>query len=213
MEERITFTIRAPAPSAANKDVVRRQRKAVEEAVETWQDVLGYLAPDDLEALTAHMQRWLRETDPMPPGPLRAAGEGWSTRTAREQAAHKYTVLLRSFLRRRGLLADSLSSTQVAALLGTSRQTPHDRVHTNTLLAVHDGGALRFPIWQFDPDGPNGVVDGLPEVLQALKVSPLAKVSWLMRPNPALEGRTPLDGVKSGEVKRIVQLARAVGVV
>ncbi len=213
MEERLTFTIHAPVPSAANRDVARHRRKAVEEAVETWQDVLQYLPPDDLEALTAHMQRWLHEAAPVTPDSLQPSGEGWSKRTAPEQAAHKYAVLLRSFLRRRELLADSLSSTQVAALLGTSRQTPHDRARNNTLLAVHDGGVLRFPVWQFDPNGPNGVVHGLPEVLQALNVSPLAKVSWLTRPNSALGNRTPLDSLKSGEVKRVVQLARAVGTV
>src|SRR5579885_3074991 len=106
MEERLTFTIYARAPSAANRDVARHRRKAVEEAVETWQDVLQYLPPDDLEALTAHMQRWLHEAAPASPDSLQPSDEGRSKRTAPEQAAHKYAVLLRSFLRRRELLAD-----------------------------------------------------------------------------------------------------------
>ena len=36
-----------------------------------------------------------------------------------------------------------------------------------------------LPLWQFDADAPNGVIDGLAHVLQALKVSNLAKARWL----------------------------------
>lgn len=143
---------------------------------------------------------------------LPVTGKGRRKRSTEEQVAHKYGVLLRSFLRRRELLADSLTSSQVAALLGTSRQTPHDRARNNTLLGVHDRGGLLFPAWQFDPQGPNGVVPGLPEVLQALHVSPLAKVSWLTRPNAYLDQRTPLETLQRGEIEPVVRIARAVGV-
>ena len=121
-------------------------------------------------------------------------------------------MLRRSFARRRELLAGALSTAQVAELLGTSRQTPHDRVASGSLLAVRERGALRFPPWQFDASGEDGVITGLPEVIRALDVSPMAKVSWLTRPNPMLDGATPLTCLKAGHVARIVALARAVGI-
>ncbi len=118
----------------------------------------------------------------------------------------------RAFACRETLLRGSLTAPQVARLLGTTRQTPHDRAKSLTLLAVEDRGSLRFPYWQFDANGPNGTVAGLPAVLKALDISPLGKVSWLTRPNPSLEGRTPLEALKAGEAERVVDQARAVGV-
>ena len=127
-----------------------------------------------------------------------------------ERVAGELALLRRSFARRQELLADALSAAQVAALLNTSRQTPHDRVAGRTLLAVMDRGAWRFPRWQFDPEGENGVVTGLPRVIRALDASPLAKVSWLTRANPSLDGATPLACLKGGQVERVVAAARAV---
>jgi hypothetical protein len=60
-------------------------------------------------------------------------------------------------------------------LAAGSRQTVHDRLKVGTLLGVLDQGKWRFPLWQFDVDGPNGVIDGLAQVLQALQVTNLAK--------------------------------------
>lgn len=129
-----------------------------------------------------------------------------------EQQELELVTLLRHFEWRRKLLANALSASQVAQLLGTSRQTPHDRVKSGTLLAVLDRGVWRFPSWQFDPEGPDGTVAGLPEVLQALQVSPLAKLSWLVRPNSFLDRLTPLEALKRGEKERVLTEAASVGV-
>ena len=98
-----------------------------------------------------------------------------------------------------------------ADLLGTTRQTPHDRVKGGTLLAVSDRGAWRFPPWQFDPEGPDGVIEGLGEVLRSLNASPLARASWFVRPNPYLEGRTPLEVLREGQIEAVRSAAEAVG--
>jgi CheY-like chemotaxis protein len=129
----------------------------------------------------------------------------------RERARLEFEALERYFEERRHLLEDSLSTNQVAKLLGTSRQTPHDRVRGGMLLAVHDGGKLRFPPWQFDPEGEEGVIAGLPQTLRALRVSPLAAARWLTRPNQVLEGRTPLDSLRGGDIQRVVAEASGVG--
>ncbi|MGH3147230.1 MAG: hypothetical protein ACRDTR_15645, partial [Rubrobacter sp.] len=104
------------------------------------------------------------------------------------------------------------TAPQVANLLDTTRQTPHDRVRSGTLLAVFDRGVWRFPAWQFDPEGPDGVIEGLPDVLQALHASPLAKASWLVRPNQYLEGRTPLETLKEGLKEPVKNAAETVGI-
>jgi hypothetical protein len=62
-----------------------------------------------------------------------------------ERSALQMAALARSFKRRRELLEGSLTASQVAELLGISRQRPHDRVKGATLLAVLDRGAWRFP--------------------------------------------------------------------
>ncbi len=120
--------------------------------------------------------------------------------------------LLRYFQWRRQLLEGALTSPQVAKILGTSRQTPHDRVKARTLLGILDNGTFRFPAWQFDPEGPDRVIDGLADVLKALQVSDLAKLSWLMHPNPLLDGLTPLQMLKQGQKGRVVQEAMGVRV-
>lgn len=80
-------------------------------------------------------------------------------------------------------------------------------------MAVLDHGTLRFPFWQFDSEGPDGVIEGLPQVLRALQGSPLAQISWLTTPNSVLHrgpedsGITPLEALKSGQIQRVVELA------
>jgi len=120
--------------------------------------------------------------------------------------------LLTYFNHRRALLEDSLTASQVAELLGTSRQTPHDRLRGKTLLGVLERGAYRFPIWQFDPEGPDGVIDGFVEVLQALKVSDFAKLNWFVYPNLALDGMTPIAALKAGLKARVLEEAGGVGI-
>jgi hypothetical protein len=119
--------------------------------------------------------------------------------------------LFQYFQKRKQLLAGSLTAPQVAELLGTSRQTPHDRLKKRSLLAVLDNGALRFPLWQFDPEGPDGAIAGLPEVLKTLEASDFAKLNWLVRPNPLLDGLTPVQALKQGDRERVIQEAASVG--
>lgn len=134
------------------------------------------------------------------------------TLSAQERLELETVSTARYFRRRQELLEDSLSAPQVAKLLGTTRQTPHDRAKAGSLLAVRERGGLRFPRWQFDPDGPDGVLAGLPDVVRALDVSALEKISWFVRPNPYLEERTPLEALKAAEKELLVSIARGVGV-
>lgn len=129
-----------------------------------------------------------------------------------ERVALEVSSLHRSFELRRRLLEGALSAPEAARLLGTTRRSVRERAGKGTLLGVPDRGSLRFPHWQFDPEGASGVVEGLPAALQALNTSPLGKASWLTRPSPYFEGQTPLEALRQGEKARVLEAARAVGV-
>lgn len=136
------------------------------------------------------------------------AGRSFSKK---ERIELEMATLSRHFEHRRKLLENAFTTTQTAKILGTSRQTPHDRVGSQTLLAIRDNGKLLFPAWQFDPTGPDGVLEGLPQVLKALAMSDYAKLNWLTRPNPYLEGITPVQALQKGQSDRVIEQAQAAG--
>jgi hypothetical protein len=219
--EVLTFHVRTPASTAPDRAVREHQQRVLTETVATFQQFLEDTPVEQLEGEMETISSAL------------AADHRGATALTEEERAKAALVdeitrgrtysswerrqlgmfsLLRSFALRRELLADSLTAPQVANILGVSRQTPHDRRKSDTLLAVFDRGAWQFPAWQFDPEGPDGVVAGLPRVLKALHLSPLAKANWLMRPNRYLQERSPLEALKAGEVESVARIAEAVGV-
>lgn len=133
--------------------------------------------------------------------------------TPAEQLRLELKILEKSYEYRQELLADAVSSQDLARAIGTTRQTVHNRMKQGKLLAVLDGGQYRFPIWQLDPKGPDGVLAGLPEVLKALQVSEFAKLSWLRNSNLVFDGSTPVEMLKRGEWERVLLEAPAVGLV
>jgi excisionase family DNA binding protein len=141
----------------------------------------------------------------------RALTDGASFGPARRRAVHIAT-LLHGFLRRRALLEGALTTRQVAELFGASRQTPLDRIKAGTLLGVRDRGDWRFPAWQFDPEGPDGIVTGLADVFASLPASPFRRAAWLSTPHPAL-GARPIDALRAGKLSRVLDEARSVDAV
>ena len=107
------------------------------------------------------------------------------TYSAEEKRELELVNLMNSFALRAKLLEDTITSPEVTKLLGCrSRQTPLDRVKNQTLIAVKDNGKWKYPLWQFDPEGADGVIEGLPKLIKSLEVSNLAKISWLTCPHP-----------------------------
>lgn len=130
-----------------------------------------------------------------------------------EQRELENSALKNFFEWRQELLANSYTASEVAKLLGTkSRQTPHDRRKNNSLIAIQDNGVWKFPKWQFDPTGPDGVIPGLPEVLKALDIPDFSKIDWLTRPNPEFNGCTPIQVLKKGQKDRVISEAQTVGI-
>jgi hypothetical protein len=136
----------------------------------------------------------------------------WLGEPPANAAQLEFEALRRSFALRRQLLASTIGSAEVNELLATgSRQTVHDRLKASTLLGILDQGKWRFPLWQFDAEGPNGVINGLAQVLQALQVSNLAKARWLQKPHPVFGGSTPVDLLRQGRLEEVLAEAGQVG--
>jgi hypothetical protein len=184
------------------------------QAAEHIAELLNALTPEQLALLDRRLQSAKIQTPTATHAEaalIRELTNGFQPNELERQEL-ELTSLLRNFEWRRQLLADALSASEVAKALGTSRQTPHDRVKSGSLLAVLDRGIWRFPHWQFDPAGPDGVVNGFPKVLRALQVSPIAKASWFVRPNPYLDRITPIAALKRGDKERVIEQAQSVGV-
>jgi hypothetical protein len=131
-----------------------------------------------------------------------------------EIAALEVANLEQAFQLRKTLFENALTVNEVAKLLNVTRQTPHDRLKAGTLLAELDKGELRFPPWQFDSSGPNGVVKGLPELIKALNIPPLGKIAWFVKPHYYLENKTPISVLKHDQnaLEALLKLARSVGI-
>ena len=96
-------------------------------------------------------------------------------------------------------------------LHGVSRQAVEKRVKDGSLLAVPGpSNRRRYPTMQFARDG---LVSGLKEVQEALPTrNPWAVLNFFIRPDDRLDGRTPIDVLRQGDVDLVVAAARGVGV-
>jgi hypothetical protein len=195
-------------------ELPRREREELVETITAMANMLSRLASSELRVIHADLVRsnifLAEESKEQQVEPHPVLGRPPTSR--HEQAVVTFRSLLYFFEARRQLLDDgqTLTAPQVAEILGVSRQTPLNRARENTLLGVLDRGAWRFPTWQFDPDGPDGVVEGLPDVLEALEPQPaFSKLIWLQRPNPTLSGKPPAEALREGDERPVIDAARA----
>lgn len=181
--------------------------------------LLHHVAASLTEASTEHLQQIAKSLKPKVIDPekkalaKKIAGDDYSEGNL---AVLELANLERYYQRRRELLARSITTPEVAKLIGCQAiTTVHDRRKAGTLLGLKDNGVYKFPLWQFDPEGDDGVIDRLPELLKSLQISNFAKLNWLSKPLRAFEGRTPVEILKSGNEEDIEDLlveARGVGV-
>ncbi len=201
-QEGICITIEAPEYKVSEQSALDRIASALEVCLET-------LPPQGLEQFADHLETTVHKSKHSQPETL--IGSLLNDINEDEEKRLEFLALHNYFECRQDLLKDVLTAPQVAKLLNTSRQTPHDRLKKNTLIAVQDNGVCKFPVWQFDASGADGVIPGLPEVLKVLNVPALSKISWLTKPNPAFDGSTPVDALKGGRKDKVVCEARSVG--
>lgn len=183
------------------------RKEATKQVTDLVESLIAIADTEDLEKLAASLQ------------PKKVTDE--EVELAKEIAGDDYTDepswplelanLHRLYQRRQRLLEKSLTSTEVAKLLDwKTRKTIHDKLKANSILGIKDKGVYRFPAWQFDPEGDDGILDGLPQVLEALEVSDFTKLNWLSKPHPAFDNRTPVEMLKQGNIHDVLVEARAV---
>jgi nucleoid DNA-binding protein len=137
--------------------------------------------------------------------------------TALEKSAFELDARARAILRGVKMREHDLRAAggafdfaELKKLLGISRQAVDKRVRSGSLLAVPGpGNRPRYPAVQFDPNG--SVVDGLRDVSAALpNRNPWLFLNFLVNPDPRLQKRRPIDLLKEGNVKTVVDSARRI---
>jgi hypothetical protein len=125
-------------------------------------------------------------------------------RAARDRGA----VLRKQMLQEHG---GAISADQVGKLLDITRQGVENRRKAGKLLAYPiEGPRYRYPRWQFDSE--DHVLPGLERVLAALTdLSPWSKGKFMTTGDIRLNGETPLDRLKAGDVEAVVRSAEAYG--
>lgn len=129
-----------------------------------------------------------------------------------QQQVLETTSLLNYFRHRKQLLAQSLTAQEVAKMLGVSKQTVHERIKDGKLIGLLENSVMKLPTFQFDPEGPNGIIDGLPEIFSSMSCSLLGKINWMIAPNAIFKGKSPLQALRAGKREWVLQEAQAVGV-
>ena len=106
----------------------------------------------------------------------------------------------------------SWSSDVVADYLNISVGAVSKKRRTNRLLGLHMGSkGYLFPSWQFKS---GSVLPGLPEVIAALEqnlVSDWDKLRFFLSADYRLNGKTPLDLLRSGSIEPVVKAAELYG--
>ncbi|MGF9763044.1 hypothetical protein AAII07_48625 [Microvirga sp. 0TCS3.31] len=94
----------------------------------------------------------------------------------------------------------------VAAILKIPEQLVEQRRKAGELIAVETGEGYRYPACQFTP---HGIVTGLPEVLAMMPIRhDWMRLEWLLVPDEALEGLSPLEALRAGRLDDVVDIAR-----
>jgi predicted DNA-binding transcriptional regulator AlpA len=108
----------------------------------------------------------------------------------------------------------SLSAEQAAQALGMSKAAILKRYKKGRIIAWREErqNAVRFPVWQFKD---HRVLGGIEEALKALnagsRLDDLGRMLFFLSNRGFLGGKRPLDCLREGEVKRVLQAAQGYG--
>jgi hypothetical protein len=118
---------------------------------------------------------------------------------------------LRGIVAQEEIVAETLGVTEVAKLLGITRQAVDKRRIEGKLLALEPPKrGNRYPVWQFER---HGTIDGLEEVLAALKAHDAwTQARFMTSGNDRLGGKTPIARLKAGDVASVLRAAEMLDV-
>lgn len=136
--------------------------------------------------------------------------EALSTLTATDPLA---SAKLRGLVIKQQLLeaeGGCLSSTQVASLLGVTRQAVDKRRRLGQLIGLPTGkNRFAYPAWQFIT---GETLPGWETVLQHLLLSdPWMQTAFMLNDNLRLDGMSPLEALRQGKLKEVVLAAQTYG--
>lgn len=119
----------------------------------------------------------------------------------------KGALLKQELLREAG---GAFTTSEVAQLLGISRQAVDQRARRGKLLAVPRGSGERlYPACQFDA---SGVLPGFGQLLAAFQVDdPWVRLSVLLDEDASLGGRTVVQALRDGDAAAATRVARGFG--
>ena len=123
------------------------------------------------------------------------------------------TLRLKGFHAKNELLKKEggvITSSQVAELLGISRQAVDKRRRQGKLLAVSPGkrGYL-YPVWQFSE---TGMLQGFEEVMNILEhYDPWMRMIFMLNANHSLDNSSPLEQLRQGHQDKVFRAAQLTG--
>jgi hypothetical protein len=102
-----------------------------------------------------------------------------------------------------------LPSQAVASLLNIPEQLVEERHKAGEIIAVRAGEDYGYPACQF---GPDGMVPGLSEALAVMPMrADWMRLEWLLVPDDALDGVSPLEAPGAGRLEDVADVARGLG--
>lgn len=112
-----------------------------------------------------------------------------------------------------GKAGDRLTLTQAAERLNISRQALHKKIKTGAALGLMVGETFVLPgVQLIESESGTAVVSHLRDVLSLFTeagAGDWSALQYLIEPDPALSGLVPLDRLKAGDVKAVVEATRA----
>jgi hypothetical protein len=96
--------------------------------------------------------------------------------------------------------------SEVAAILAISELLVEERRKAGELIAVRLAESYCYPACQFTP---HGIVTGLSEVLAMMPIRhEWIRLEWLLIPDEALGGLSPLEALRAGRLEDVIDIAR-----
>ena len=106
-------------------------------------------------------------------------------------------------------MGGAFTADQLAKILKISPQAVHGGRQTNLYFGLPVAKGFRYPKFQVTD---SGTLKGLKEFLSAFTLpDPWTKLAVLVAPSDRLNGRSPLNAIKTGEIGKAVEVALAYG--
>ena len=104
---------------------------------------------------------------------------------------------------------DMLSADEFARLIGVTREAVRQKAMRREALGLQGAKrGVRYPAWQVTRDG--GLLPELPQLFATLGDSPWAVYRFLTQPSAAFKGAPPLETLRTGVVKPVLEAAEGV---